>query len=101
MARQEQFRSGEVVQEMMSNRRRSCALTSSPQLVRLSLLYPRQRSRRKLILGQAVSEYTVTIMDMEPIVDNCGRRALTRENWASKARAIAADIAKFARGANS
>jgi hypothetical protein len=32
-------------------------------------------------------------------VGNCGSRAFTRRNSASKARAIAADIAKFAAGA--
>ena len=54
-------------------------------------------------MGQAVSEYirTVAITDMEPTAENCGRRALTRESWVSRARAIAADIAKFAEAANS
>jgi hypothetical protein len=32
-------------------------------------------------------------------VGNCGSRAFTRRNSASRARAIAADIAKFAAGA--
>ena len=52
------------------------------------------------------SEYALTIAitnteRTKPNVKSCGWRASTRKSSASKARAIAADIAKFAKGATS
>jgi hypothetical protein len=54
-------------------------------------------------LDRAELEYILTIAttNTEVNVENCDRRASTRKSWASKALAIAAGIAKFAKGATS